>query len=402
MSAVLSDLDACQELMHAVHFDSSVLDWNTILKSQSEDVCAVFHRERIVGLVSAVPYLGGSKTQSSEKNVFGWLGNVVVRSSYRGRGIAGLLLEHGISFLLKRHGCLTAFLDASEMGRPMYRRHGFQDCALVHRMKVVDAGAANRWASELTGGGLAPVPTDYGVLPEVLNIDRHCFGADRQPSSSLSLQSGSLTVRFSEAARSVFRVSGQVRLRGRGLFLERWMRQIPGSSFHLRHSSGDLRGYSFTHERGVRLCWRCLVPPLPSLRPLAAAAGDPGARRGFPTPGPWPLVCPQGCAYIGPVVADDAEAARALIGASLQRLLPPARSRRRRRDVVVLVIGRLPAAGEPVALGLDWASELARNGFALEETTTRQALPAEPQPCRGRILPGDPWRVVAAGSLDLG
>mmetsp|Transcript_21525 Transcript_21525/g.51363 ORF Transcript_21525/g.51363 Transcript_21525/m.51363 type:complete len:360 (+) Transcript_21525:139-1218(+) len=359
MSAVLSDLDACQELMHAVHFDSSVLDWNTILKSQSEDVCAVFHRERIVGLVSAVPYLGGSKTQSSEKNVFGWLGNVVVRSSYRGRGIAGLLLEHGISFLLKRHGCLTAFLDASEMGRPMYRRHGFQDCALVHRMKVVDAGAANRWASELTGGGLAPVPTDYGVLPEVLNIDRHCFGADRQPSSSLSLQSGSLTVRFSEAARSVFRVSGQVRLRGRGLFLERWMRQIPGSSFHLRHSSGDLRGYSFTHERG-------------------------------------------GCAYIGPVVADDAEAARALIGASLQRLLPPARSRRRRRDVVVLVIGRLPAAGEPVALGLDWASELARNGFALEETTTRQALPAEPQPCRGRILPGDPWRVVAAGSLDLG
>mmetsp|Transcript_21527 Transcript_21527/g.51369 ORF Transcript_21527/g.51369 Transcript_21527/m.51369 type:complete len:324 (+) Transcript_21527:139-1110(+) len=323
MSAVLSDLDACQELMHAVHFDSSVLDWNTILKSQSEDVCAVFHRERIVGLVSAVPYLGGSKTQSSEKNVFGWLGNVVVRSSYRGRGIAGLLLEHGISFLLKRHGCLTAFLDASEMGRPMYRRHGFQDCALVHRMKVVDAGAANRWASELTGGGLAPVPTDYGVLPEVLNIDRHCFGADR------------------------------------GLFLERWMRQIPGSSFHLRHSSGDLRGYSFTHERG-------------------------------------------GCAYIGPVVADDAEAARALIGASLQRLLPPARSRRRRRDVVVLVIGRLPAAGEPVALGLDWASELARNGFALEETTTRQALPAEPQPCRGRILPGDPWRVVAAGSLDLG
>lgn len=54
----------------------------------------------------------------------GWIGNLLVPADCRGRGCGTLLFAHALEEL-RRRGCRSLWLTASEQGRPLYERRGF-------------------------------------------------------------------------------------------------------------------------------------------------------------------------------------------------------------------------------------------------------------------------------------
>jgi|AntAceMinimDraft_12_1070368.scaffolds.fasta_scaffold58509_1 GNAT superfamily N-acetyltransferase len=74
----------------------------------------------LIGLASTVVYSGD----------FGWCGNIVVRSDYRKRGVASMVLRAALDSMGRS---VTALLDASDMGLPLYSKAGFVPVSRVRR-----------------------------------------------------------------------------------------------------------------------------------------------------------------------------------------------------------------------------------------------------------------------------
>ena len=153
-----------------------------------------------MGLASTVVYAGGG---------FGWCGNIVVREDYRRRGLASLVLRAALDSL--GDSVDTSFLDASDMGMPLYAKAGFVPVSRVRRYylprQAVDeslvlslaapghehaaaaamerAEAAVEGVEAAAGVAWSPAPPPLRVVkwPEeaaaVTAMDAGVFGADR-------------------------------------------------------------------------------------------------------------------------------------------------------------------------------------------------------------------------------
>lgn len=84
--------------------------------------------ERRCGFVSAVLH---------ERS--GWIGNLIVPEAERGRGHGKALLEFALSSLRRRGAC-SAWLTASDLGRPIYERYGFRRLDAVLRWTAAGRG----------------------------------------------------------------------------------------------------------------------------------------------------------------------------------------------------------------------------------------------------------------------
>jgi GNAT superfamily N-acetyltransferase len=62
----------------------------------------------------------------------GWIGNLIVREGYRGRGIGFSLMQRALA-ILNQAGAQTVWLTASRAGRPIYEKLGFFAIDSVHR-----------------------------------------------------------------------------------------------------------------------------------------------------------------------------------------------------------------------------------------------------------------------------
>ena len=56
---------------------------------------------------------------------FGYLTNMYTSPGFRGRGLATRMLDLAVAEC-RRRGVVRLFLAASQMGRPVYERYGFQ------------------------------------------------------------------------------------------------------------------------------------------------------------------------------------------------------------------------------------------------------------------------------------
>jgi GNAT superfamily N-acetyltransferase len=101
----------------------------------------------------------------------GWVGTIFVSPAHRGRGVGRALTAEVIARLEAR-GCRTLVLVATEQGRPIYERLGFE---------------VQGWYHTLENGGLpADAPRDPAVhaiaradLPALTTLDRMATGEDR-------------------------------------------------------------------------------------------------------------------------------------------------------------------------------------------------------------------------------
>jgi ribosomal protein S18 acetylase RimI-like enzyme len=140
----------------------------------------------------------------------GWIGHVFVRPELRGYGLGTRMTSVALE-VLQRAGCPTILLAATDLGRPIYERMGFEIESSYHEMR----GTALPRTAEL-----APyrplLPSDRGALAA---LDQQVSGDDRGP----------ILTRFQDFA---WAVSRQGKLAGAAVPLPwggAWAALLPGA-----------------------------------------------------------------------------------------------------------------------------------------------------------------------------
>jgi ribosomal protein S18 acetylase RimI-like enzyme len=105
--------------------------------------CLVARDEgRPAGFVTAIRY-----------GTSGWIGNLIVRPDYRGRGIGSLLMGKALS-ALDEAGTATVWLTASRSGKPLYEKLGFTAIDVINRWVSTGLGCSKREQSRSTRAGI--------------------------------------------------------------------------------------------------------------------------------------------------------------------------------------------------------------------------------------------------------
>jgi GNAT superfamily N-acetyltransferase len=151
-----SHIASVMRLNQAAGWNQTEQDWDRVVSLEPDGCLAVETDGAIVSTTTAVCY--GRR--------LAWIGMVLTDSEYRGRGYARRLMERALEFLDKR-GVERTKLDATDMGRPLYVKLGFEDETLVERwvLPVVPA---------LVSGVGDVAPFEFDVA-----LDLEAFGADR-------------------------------------------------------------------------------------------------------------------------------------------------------------------------------------------------------------------------------
>ncbi len=143
------DLPAALALSTQAGWNQTPEDWRRLLDLSPDGCFAGRLDGRLVATATAAAPAPGIR----------WIGMVLVDDACRGRGFGRLILERALEQAGENVG-----LDATELGRPLYLKLGFQDVAPIDRW----GGVLNR-----------PAPADAGTLDELLRLDREAAGVDR-------------------------------------------------------------------------------------------------------------------------------------------------------------------------------------------------------------------------------
>lgn len=146
----LDDLPSAVALSTQAGWNQTPEDWRRILALSPEGCVAGRLDGRLVATATAAFPAPG----------IAWIGMVLVDQACRGQGLGTRILERALSVKAE-----VAGLDATDLGRPLYLKLGFQDVAPI-----------DRW-----GGTPREGPTDAraGSIERVLELDRAALGVDR-------------------------------------------------------------------------------------------------------------------------------------------------------------------------------------------------------------------------------
>ena len=158
----IEDVPAGLSLCRAARWNQTAEDWRFLLTFAPGGALVAEEHGRVVGSVATVPY-----------GAFAWVSMVLVDPAARGRGIGRLLLERGLEVVPEG---VTARLDATPAGEPLYRSLGFAPEYPIARRYIDAAGARPRSPGTDVPHGRPLAREDW---PLVLQMDRHVFGASR-------------------------------------------------------------------------------------------------------------------------------------------------------------------------------------------------------------------------------
>ncbi|MCW4037286.1 MAG: GNAT family N-acetyltransferase [Candidatus Bathyarchaeota archaeon] len=100
----------------------------------------------------------------------GWLGNVIVREEYRGRGVGSLLVKHALDFLIKQD-VETIGLYAYQNKIPFYQRLGLEyDSDFIVLRGKPDSSSEQVHQREASKNDER----------KIIDLDHFCFGASRR------------------------------------------------------------------------------------------------------------------------------------------------------------------------------------------------------------------------------
>jgi GNAT superfamily N-acetyltransferase len=149
------DLEAALRLSTQAGWNQAAADWKRLLDLSPEGCIAGRLEGRLVATSTAAVYDGVA-----------WIGMVLVDEAWRGRGWGRAVLEKAVE-RARELGARAVGLDATDLGRPVYLKMGFEDVAPIDRWGGVlrEAGA--------TGAG--PIARDA-----ILALDGAACGVDRR------------------------------------------------------------------------------------------------------------------------------------------------------------------------------------------------------------------------------
>ncbi len=146
-----SDLPALNELVVAAHWNQTAEDWRRMLALCGPQAIGIEVDGRVVASATLIEY--GAEVA--------WLGMVLTRPEYRGRGFAKHLLQQLLAPSRREQ---TIYLDATTEGEPLYAKFGF-----------VAESVVRRWQG--TPSGTSPTAPSGSCRAD---LDRRAFGADRE------------------------------------------------------------------------------------------------------------------------------------------------------------------------------------------------------------------------------
>ena len=152
-----NDMPAAVALSSGAGWNQTAGDWLMLIRLAPETCFALEYEGQLAATTTLLCY----------GRQLAWVGMVLTRPDYQGRGFARRLVEHAVTQAEYRK-IETLKLDATEQGLPLYEKLGF-------RMEQ----AIERWS----GAGMRPL--DGGDTPRQLSLhqiehlDRESFGADR-------------------------------------------------------------------------------------------------------------------------------------------------------------------------------------------------------------------------------
>ncbi|HUS07720.1 MAG TPA: GNAT family N-acetyltransferase [Bryobacteraceae bacterium] len=149
-----SDIPRAMRLTHSAGWNQTEQDWARMLALAPDGCFAIDAAGTLVATTTVICY--GSE--------LAWIGMVLTLPEHRGQGLARTLMEHSLRYLETR-GIAWVKLDATDMGKPLYEKLGFEDeCAI------------ERW--QRPAGAVPPAPAlAQGIDFE---LDGRAFGADRR------------------------------------------------------------------------------------------------------------------------------------------------------------------------------------------------------------------------------
>lgn len=162
-AANADDLPRIADMRHATGWP--VQDWALRAVLQPPHalcVVAVDRADHVQGVGSGISY--GS---------FGFVGNMIVDPSQRRRGVGAAILVSVMDFLAQR-GCSRLELFATDEGRPLYARHGFEPTE-------PGASAVVPRTAKFGAGDTALADATDASLDELAAYDAPRFGGDRRP-----------------------------------------------------------------------------------------------------------------------------------------------------------------------------------------------------------------------------
>ena len=152
-----SDVPAALELSEQAGWNQTADDWRVLIDLAPEGCLAIEVEGELAATTTLLCY--GRR--------LAWIGMVLTKKSYRGRGFARRLLPQALS-LADQMALETVKLDATDQGRPLYEKMGFRS-----------EQAVERWTRPGTGGTTGPMDAVQRPAENWRMADRRAFGADR-------------------------------------------------------------------------------------------------------------------------------------------------------------------------------------------------------------------------------
>lgn len=110
-----SDIPAALELSTEAGWNQTMADWGTLIDLAPEGCLAIEVDGELAATTTLLPY--GQR--------LAWIGMVLTRIRYRGRGFARRLMTEALA-LADQMQIETVKLDATDQGQPMYEKFGFR------------------------------------------------------------------------------------------------------------------------------------------------------------------------------------------------------------------------------------------------------------------------------------
>jgi GNAT superfamily N-acetyltransferase len=159
-----ADLDGALGLSAAAGWNQRLADWRMLLQLAPAGSFAAVGDAGIVGTAIGIDY-----------GTFGWSAMMLVDPGWRGRGVGARLLEAAMGAVPPE---APIRLDATPLGRPLYRRYGFEDEARLTRHVAEPSNRrADRTSDPASRHVRGLTPAD---LRAVTRLDTRVFGAHRR------------------------------------------------------------------------------------------------------------------------------------------------------------------------------------------------------------------------------
>ena len=154
----VSDIPAAMELSQQAGWNQTIEDWRLLIDLSPEGCFAIAVDGELAATTTLIRY--GRR--------LAWVGMVLTKESYRGRGFAKRLLSKVLNHA-DELGIETVKLDATDQGQPLYEKTGFRCEQPVER-----------WSRRASPDAGVKAPRVDILLPEDCRIaDQHAFGVSR-------------------------------------------------------------------------------------------------------------------------------------------------------------------------------------------------------------------------------